>query len=63
LFARTGFWESIRKQPFSKEEWRIAVERAPSIKEDSYTILSEREAWREFARMIAHDTSLFGCFE
>jgi glycerol-1-phosphate dehydrogenase [NAD(P)+] len=63
LFARTGFWESIRKQPFSKEEWKIAVERAPSIKEDSYTILSDREAWPEFARMIAHDTALVGCFE
>jgi glycerol-1-phosphate dehydrogenase [NAD(P)+] len=63
LFARTGFWESIRKQPFSKEEWRIAVERAPSIKEDFYTILSDRDAWPEFARMIAHDTALVGCFE
>jgi len=63
LFARTGFWDSIRKQPFSKEEWRIAVERAPSLKEDFYTILSEREAWPEFARMIAHDTALVGCFE
>jgi glycerol-1-phosphate dehydrogenase [NAD(P)+] len=63
LFARTGFWESIRMQPFSKEEWRIAVERAPSIKEDFYTILSEKEAWPEFARMIAHDSTLAGCFE
>jgi glycerol-1-phosphate dehydrogenase [NAD(P)+] len=63
LFARTGFWESVRKQPFSKEEWRIAVERAPSVKEDFYTILSETDAWPEFARMIAHDTALVGCFE
>jgi len=63
LFARTGFWQSIRAQPFSKEEWRIAVERAPSIKEDFYTILSERDAWREFDRMIAHDADLVGCFE
>jgi glycerol-1-phosphate dehydrogenase [NAD(P)+] len=63
LFARTGFWESIRKQPFSKEEWRIAVERAPSAKEDFYTILSDREAWPEFARMIAPDPALVGCFE
>jgi glycerol-1-phosphate dehydrogenase [NAD(P)+] len=31
LFARTGFWQSVRKQPFSKEEWRFAVERAPSV--------------------------------
>jgi glycerol-1-phosphate dehydrogenase [NAD(P)+] len=63
LFARTGFWESVRKQPFSKEEWRIAVERAPSVKDDFYTILSERDAWPEFARMIAHDPALVGCFE
>jgi glycerol-1-phosphate dehydrogenase [NAD(P)+] len=63
LFNRTGFWQSVRKQPFSKEEWRIAVHRAPSIKEDFYTILSDREAWTEFARMIAHDPALVGCFE
>jgi glycerol-1-phosphate dehydrogenase [NAD(P)+] len=63
LFARTGFWESVRKQPFSKEEWRIAVERAPSVKEDFYTILSDRDAWPEFARMIEHDADLVGCFE
>jgi len=63
LFVRTGFWQSVRKQPFSKEEWRIAVERAPSVKEDFYTILSDREAWPEFAWMIAHDSALVGCFE
>src|SRR5215472_6886946 len=63
LFARTGFWESVRKQPFSKEEWRIAVERAPSVKEDFYTILSETDAWPAFATMIAHDAALIGCFQ
>lgn len=63
LFARTGFWDSVRQQPFSKEEWRIAVERAPSVKEDFYTILSERDAWPEFSRMIAIDPALTGCFE
>jgi glycerol-1-phosphate dehydrogenase [NAD(P)+] len=63
LFAQTGFWESVRKQPFSKEEWRIAVDRAPSVKADFYTILSERDAWPEFAGMIANDRALVGCFE
>jgi len=63
LFARTGFWESVRKEPFSKEEWRIAVERAPSVKEEFYTILSERDAWPVFAGMIADDPALVGCFE
>jgi glycerol-1-phosphate dehydrogenase [NAD(P)+] len=63
LFTRTGFWDSVRQQPFSKEEWRIAVEQAPSVKEDFYTILTDRHAWPEFARMIAHDAALAGCFE
>jgi len=63
LFARTGFWESVRKQPFSTEKWRTAVERAPAVKEDFCTILSDRDAWPEFARMIAHDSALVGCFE
>ena len=63
LFSRTGFWESVRKEPFSKEEWRIAVERAPSVKEEFYTILSERDVWPEFAGMIEHDAVLVGCFE
>jgi len=63
LFARTGFWESVREDPFSKEEWRIAVERAPSMKDDFYTILSDRDAWPDLARMIAQDQALVGCFE
>jgi glycerol-1-phosphate dehydrogenase [NAD(P)+] len=63
LFARTGFWESVRKGPFSEEEWRIAVERAPSVKDDFYTILSEKDVWPEFAKLIAHDEALVGCFE
>jgi glycerol-1-phosphate dehydrogenase [NAD(P)+] len=63
LFVRTGFWESVRKQPFSKEEWRIAVEQAPSIKDDFYTVLSDSEAWPVFVGMIAHDEALAGCFE
>jgi glycerol-1-phosphate dehydrogenase [NAD(P)+] len=63
LFARTGFWESVRQQPFSTEEWRLAVERAPSVKDGFYTILSERDAWPEFAKMIAYDPALVGCFE
>jgi len=63
LFARTGFWESVRKEPFSKAEWRIAVERAPSVKQGFYTILSDKDVWPEFASMMAHDPALVGCFE
>ena len=62
MFAQTGFWESVRKQPFYKEDWRIAVEQAPSVKKDFYTTLPDREAWPEFARMIAHDAALVGLF-
>src|SRR5215468_267499 len=43
LFQQTGFWEFIRQNPFSKREWLEAVRQAPTVKDDFYTILSERD--------------------
>lgn len=63
LLARTGFWDSVRAQPFSKSEWKTAVELAPSVKDDFYTVLSERPAWPQIEEMIDRDPSLAGCFE
>jgi glycerol-1-phosphate dehydrogenase [NAD(P)+] len=63
LLAATGFWESVRAQPFSKQEWKTAVELAPSVKDDFHTILSEREAWPAIEAAIDQDPALAGCFE
>lgn len=62
LFQQTGFWEMVRQNPFSTREWLEAVRQAPSIKDDFYTILSERDQTAEVAKIIEEDPNLRGCF-
>ncbi len=62
IFQQTGFWELIRQDPFCKREWLEAVRQAPSIKDDFYTILSERDQTTEVERLIEEDSHLRGCF-
>ncbi len=61
-FDRTGFWQAIRDDPFRRAEWLDAVERAPAIKPDRFTILSTRPRVSEVANLIDHDPHLAGCF-
>jgi glycerol-1-phosphate dehydrogenase [NAD(P)+] len=62
VFDRTGFWQAIRDDPFSQREWLRAVDLAPSIKPDRYTVLSTRPCTPELAAMIEEDQRLEGCF-
>jgi len=62
LFADTGFWEQVRSDPFSREEWRRAVELAPSIKEDFYTVLSQEGAVGRAIALLDGDERLRPCF-
>jgi glycerol-1-phosphate dehydrogenase [NAD(P)+] len=62
LFQQTGFWDVIRQDPFSKREWLEAVRLAPSIKDDFYTILSERDQTTNIETIIEEDSNLDGCF-
>ena len=62
LFRQTGFWEVIRQNPFCKREWLEAVRQAPSIKDDFYTILSERDQTAAVEKIIEEDSNLRGCF-
>jgi glycerol-1-phosphate dehydrogenase [NAD(P)+] len=61
-FDRTGFWDGIRADPFSKAEWLEAVRRAPAVNADRFTVLSTRECSGEVATMIEEDEVLSGCF-
>jgi glycerol-1-phosphate dehydrogenase [NAD(P)+] len=61
-FDRTGFWEGIRADPFSKAEWLEAVRSAPAINPGRFTVLSTRDCLPEVARMIEEDEALQGCF-
>jgi len=62
LFDATGFWRVIAAAPFSRAEWMEAARRAPTIKEDFYTILSARDCLPEIAELLHTDTRLQPCF-
>ncbi|WP_027183685.1 iron-containing alcohol dehydrogenase family protein [Desulfovibrio inopinatus] len=62
LFKETGFWDAIRADPFSREEWLEAVRLAPSMKEDFFTVLSLRDCLPEVRVLIDTDPVLQGCF-
>ena len=62
LFQETGFWDEIKKDPFSKAEWLEAVRMAPSLKEDFFTVLSLRDCLPEVAAMLQEDPILRACF-
>ena len=63
LFDKVGFWSGIRADPFSLSEWQQAIDLAPSIKDDFYTILSQENAVTEAKKVLEHDPRLEGCFE
>ncbi|MDZ7616928.1 MAG: iron-containing alcohol dehydrogenase, partial [Patescibacteria group bacterium] len=62
VFDRTGFWQAVRNDPLSRREWLRAIDVAPSIKPDRYTILSSSPRVHELAVMIDEDSRLAGCF-
>jgi glycerol-1-phosphate dehydrogenase [NAD(P)+] len=63
LLGESGFFDEIRRDPFSKPEWLQAIALAPSIKDDFHTILTERDdAQAVMAAEIDRDPELAGCF-
>ena len=62
VLEHTGFWEAIRSDPFSRQEWLTAAKMAPSIKKDFYTILSTVDPVQAIATVIDGDERLSGCF-
>jgi glycerol-1-phosphate dehydrogenase [NAD(P)+] len=61
-FHRTGFWNGIRADPFSKAEWVEAIRQAPAVNPGRFTVLSTRECAGEVATMIEEDAVLKACF-
>lgn len=62
VLGRAGFWDVIRADPFSRSEWLEAVRKAPSVREDLYTILSTDDWTSEVQGIIDSDPLLKGCF-
>ncbi len=62
LFEKTGFWDAVRNDPFSRKEWLEAVRLAPTIKENYFTVLSLRDCLPEVRQILEEDRNLAGCF-
>ncbi|AUX24003.1 dehydrogenase [Sorangium cellulosum] len=58
----TRFWDAIRADPFSLDEWLEAVRVAPEIKHGVYTVLSSRDCVPEVESILRTDPRLHGCF-
>lgn len=62
LFDTTGFWSAIAEDPFSRSEWLAAIQLAPSIKGNYYTVLSSRDVMPEVEQLLVNDPHLKACF-
>lgn len=62
LFSKTGFWRTVAADPFRRGEWLEAIRRAPTIKQDFYTVLSSRDCLPEAEAHLRNDPHLRACF-
>lgn len=62
VFETTGFWQAIQKEPFSRSSWIAAARKAPSVKQDFYTVLASRDCLPEIEALLATDPFLSRCF-
>ena len=61
LFSKTGFWKAIESDPFRRADWLEAIQRAPSVKQDFYTVLSSRNCLPEAEEHLRKDPFLSRC--
>jgi len=62
LFRGTGFWDAIRADPFSRDEWMEAIRMAPAMKEGFFTVLSLPNSLEQLRRILQEEELLAGCF-
>ncbi len=62
LFTATGFWDAVREDPFDRAEWIEAIKRAPFVKADFTTILSEKDHTEALVKIMDTDPCLKGIF-
>jgi glycerol-1-phosphate dehydrogenase [NAD(P)+] len=53
--TQSGFLDFLTKNPLSKHDFQEAVKRAPAVKEDFYTVLSERDAIERLLEFTEQD--------
>jgi glycerol-1-phosphate dehydrogenase [NAD(P)+] len=57
-----GFWDVVAADPFSRKDWKRAIELAPQIKDDFYTVLSSGNHTDTLARLTYEDPRLARVF-
>ncbi len=62
LFEATGFWQAVFDDPFPVNDWFKAIQLAPTIKPDFFTILETRNVMPEAKALIQTDPRLARCF-
>jgi glycerol-1-phosphate dehydrogenase [NAD(P)+] len=62
LLDRSGFFDAIASDPFSRTEWLRAIEQAPRVKDDFHTVLSTRDVSSQVASLMRDDPRLARCF-
>ncbi len=58
ILSATGFFDFVAKDPFDKTEFIKAIELAPMIKDNYYTVLSEPESLGRAVRLLEDDEIL-----
>ncbi len=62
VLGRAGFRDVVRERPLRRSDFLEAARRAPSLKQDFYTVLSERDCLPEIEGILDEDAWLEGCF-
>ena len=62
LFETTRFWDAFREVPLSRQEWMEAIRRAPTLKQDFYTVFSTRDCTAEATEILRNDPHLTKIF-
>ncbi|MEQ8820755.1 MAG: iron-containing alcohol dehydrogenase family protein [Sumerlaeia bacterium] len=62
VLAKTNFWAAFQDDPLDRAEWIEAFRRAPGIKQDFHTILSQPGYMDEVERLLREDPRLAAVF-
>ncbi|QDV30453.1 Glycerol-1-phosphate dehydrogenase [NAD(P)+] [Planctopirus ephydatiae] len=62
LLTETGFLDLVREDPFDGEEWRAAIQKAPSIKPHYFSLLNTPGNQEKLLSTMRDDPTLVGCF-
>ncbi len=58
FLIKTGFFEYVINNPISRADYFMALQRAPLVKKDYYTVLSEKESYLKAVEYIEKDNIL-----